>query len=306
MVLPSIERNILPNNPDCDIFIHFFSQKEEPAGRFNDGGKVDPNEILLLQESIHKNATSSRVIKFVNDTREAFFQKRRVQLWRYHEAYNKDGKQLYFPWNHGWDKSTLDNMVAQWHSIERAFKLMEDHANQNNIQYARVAMLRNDVLYLTPIDIAQLDNETVDSANQHFVVPSFGQYPVNDRMIYGPYDAVKVWSTERFELVEERVQRNETAGNVMHSERFMNESIFPAITQQYGYKMHLNPDICFIRTRTESIAITDDCRIASTVRRNLRKTNMTVLVEQTIGRKCIANKREFMDGLRRNTVQCFD
>eukprot|EP00980_Cylindrotheca_fusiformis_P015260 scaffold4247_cov66-Cylindrotheca_fusiformis.AAC.1 len=306
MVLPSIERNILPRNPDCDIFVHFFYQEGEPEGRFNHGGKADPNEILLLKESILKDASSARVIKFVNDTREGFLQERQVQLWRYHEAYSRAGKQLYFPWNHGWDKSTLDNMVAQWHSIERAFKTMEDHANQNNVEYTRVAMLRNDVLFLTPIDIMQLDKRTVDSENQRFVVPNFCKYPVNDRMIYGPYHAVKVWSTERFHLIEKRVQLKEKAGSVMQSERFLNDSIFPAIRRQYGYEMHINPDICFVRTRAESIAFTDDCKMKGTVR-GFKKKNMKALVEQTIGKKCISQKLEFNnDRHSRSTVRCFE
>eukprot|EP00980_Cylindrotheca_fusiformis_P015263 scaffold4247_cov66-Cylindrotheca_fusiformis.AAC.4 len=308
MVLPSIERNVLPRNPDCDIFVHFFYQEEESAGRYNDGGKVDPNEILLLQNSIQKenDASSSRVIKFVNDTREVFFQKRQDQLWRYHEAYNRRGEQLYYPWKHKtWEKSSLDNMVMQWHSIEEAFHLMEEHANQNNIQYTRVAMLRNDVLFLTPIDIMQLDKHTVDSENERFVVPNFCKYPVNDRMIYGPYDAVKVWSTERFHLIEKRVQQqNQKAGTVMHSEYFMKESIFPAIKQQHGYEMHINPDICFIRTRAESIALTDDCTTEGVVR-GFKKKNMQDLVEETIGRKCMSRLRNY-NGNRRNIVDCSD
>eukprot|EP00980_Cylindrotheca_fusiformis_P012760 scaffold3118_cov64-Cylindrotheca_fusiformis.AAC.18 len=307
MVLPSIERNILPRNPDCDIFVHFFYQKEEAAGRSNDGGKVDPNEVLLLRNSIQNSSSSPRVVKFMNETREIFFQKRQVQLWRYRETYSKVGKPLYYPWKHpSWDKSSLDNMIAQWHSIEGAFNLMEDHAKQNHIEYTRVAMLRNDVLYLTPIDITQLDNETVDSENQRFVVPNFCKYPVNDRMIYGPYDAVKVWSTERFRLIEKRVQQPDKAGSVMHSEHFMNDSIFSTITQQYGYEMHRNPDICFLRTRADSMALTNDCKAKGKVRGFQKNVNLKPLIEETVGRKCTLEKREFNKGRGRGIVQCFD
>jgi hypothetical protein len=50
---------------------------------------------------------------------------------------------------------------------------MEQHAQQNNINYTRVAMLRNDVMYLTPIDIMKLDNVTMDTENRHYIIPPF-------------------------------------------------------------------------------------------------------------------------------------
>jgi hypothetical protein len=84
-------------------------------------------------------------------------------------------------------------------------------------------------MYLTPIDIAMLDKGEIDTKNQHVVVAPFARMPVNDRMIYGPYEAVKIWSTRRFELIEERVQKRSDPGYEMHSEHFLNDSIFPEI-----------------------------------------------------------------------------
>jgi hypothetical protein len=71
------------------------------------------------------------------------------------------------------DKNTQDNLIRQWHSVEAGFRLMEQHAQQNNINYTRVAMLRNDVMYLTPIDIMKLDNVTMDTENRHYIIPPF-------------------------------------------------------------------------------------------------------------------------------------
>jgi hypothetical protein len=298
MVLPSIQKNVLIPNAqhNCDVFVHSFYQQEEAEGRYNAGGTIDPTEIKLLEiavnsvwrSSIHASTSSSSqspVTKFINDTDQQFFKKRNHELWRYRNVYDKEGDLLYFPWKKkSWNLSSLDNLVRQWHSIDAAFRLMEQHAQQNNINYTRVAMLRNDVMYLTPIDIMKMDNVTLDTENRHFIIPPFANYPVNDRMIYGPYEAVKVWSTERFELIEERVQDPEAAGTVMHSEIFMNESIFTSI-EELGFSRHLNPDICFVRTRANSVALVDDC-LAKGETRGFRLVNRHDLVEQITGRKC--------------------
>eukprot|EP00980_Cylindrotheca_fusiformis_P012226 scaffold2978_cov54-Cylindrotheca_fusiformis.AAC.1 len=203
MVLPSIVKNVLLPNAqyNCDVFVHYFHQSEEGQGRYNDGGKIDPTEILLLKDAVESTfrsmpesfqkqqqqneaASSSRpvVVKFVHDTDEEFMKKRRRNIWRYKHAYDDEGNQLYFPWEKGtWDKASLENLVRQWHSIDAAFRLMDDHAKEHNIQYERVAMLRNDVMYLTPMDVMQLDRDTIDTKNHNFVVPPFANYPVNDR-----------------------------------------------------------------------------------------------------------------------------
>ena len=67
---------------------------------------------------------------------------------------------------------TVDNIVKMWHSIEQAWNLMESHARQENIQYTRVAMLRSDVVYMTPIDIWETEKMGVrDRANNVAVIP---------------------------------------------------------------------------------------------------------------------------------------
>ena len=53
--------------------------------------------------------------------------------------------------------------------------------------------------------------------------------PVNDRMINGPYDAVNIWVTQRFKLIEEQVQWGVDPGYAMHSVKFLNNTIFPAM-----------------------------------------------------------------------------
>lgn len=67
---------------------------------------------------------------------------------------------------------TVDNIVKMWHSIEQAWNLMEAHAERENVRYKRVAMLRSDVVYMTPIDIWETEKMGVrDRANNVAVIP---------------------------------------------------------------------------------------------------------------------------------------
>ena len=53
----------------------------------------------------------------------------------------------------------------------------------------------------------------MDKNNEAAVIPGFAMFPVNDRMIYGPYAAVKIWATERFRRIDDHVQKVEPGGN---------------------------------------------------------------------------------------------
>ena len=119
------------------------------------------------------------------------------------------------------------------------------------------------------------------------MIPNFAKWPVNDRMIYGPYEAVEIWATQRFKLIEDRVENKEDIGLKMHSERFMNSSIIPAI-ESLGYKLNLNRDICFFRTRANEVILTSDCFQEGKVRGFIKKKKPDVrkIVEDTIGRNC--------------------
>ena len=291
MVLPSIKKHILPASikHNCDIFVHYYHKNAEERGRRNNGGPIDPWEIFLLEEAA-LNASKiyggrPPTVLFVNDTDDQFISKRGNQLQKYRTTKGKNGKLLYFPWKEKtYLKSSLDNIVRQWHSIDAVFNLMDEHSKRNGFKYSRVGMLRNDVIFMTPIDVYMLDMARNDSGHSRYVVAPFSQLPVNDRMIYGPYEAVKIWSTKRFDLVEERVKTNAAQGYGMHSERFIQQSVFPAIGK-LGYKKHVNPDVCFFRSRAKSGALLNDCtRFGST--RGFNKINRKKLLEELVGRKC--------------------
>ena len=138
MVLPSLVKNVLiPNaHHNCDVFVHFYHQYEEPSGRKNRGGTVDPNEIRLLEQAAkdvqtqyhgrnnsgHPNHHRMPHVALTNDTEAQFLTKRGALLKKYHDTVGPNGKPSYFPWSAGtYHKSSLDNIVKQWHSIQSVF-----------------------------------------------------------------------------------------------------------------------------------------------------------------------------------------
>ena len=348
MVLPSIVENVLrPNvHHNCDVYVHFYEQYEEAAGRKNRGGTMNPREILLLenatvmvyhqhheqqqqQQRQHQNeqqkggndrtttttTTSHRIphVAFVNDTNAQFTEKRGSILHKYLSTVGSDGKKVYFPWKaKTYKTSSLENIIKQWHSIDAVFQLMEDSAKQQKIGYSRVGMFRSDVMYLTPIDIFVLDKGKIDAHNNHVVVAPFARAPINDRMVYGPYEAVKIWSTKRFELVEERVQQNQEPGFVLHSERFLHGAVFPKIEafsssssssasgvgvgssddqkMIISFQTEINHDICFIRVRADHSAMISDCNPMMSgspgATRGWKKVDTAKLVETIVDKNC--------------------
>ena len=295
MVLPSIVRNILIPNArhQCDIYVHYYHQHAEKAGRGNRGGAIDPTDILLLKKAgidVAKDYGGRLPhVEFVNDTEQSFRKKRGTSLEKYHNTTDKEGRPLYFPWKaaafkSAFLKASLTNIVKQWHSIDSVFTLMETTSQKlNNVSYTRVGMFRSDVMFLTPIDIASLDRDNMDVHNRHAVLAPFGKYPINDRMIYGPLEGVKVWATKRFKLIEKRVKLHEDPGFEMHSERFLNATILPAI-KKLGVSLYTNPDICFLRTRPDKSVLLNDCS------GNVGKTRdlgpVKSLVESIVGTSC--------------------
>lgn len=159
-------------------------------------------------------------------------------------------------------------------------------------------MFRSDVLYVTPTDIYQTDRESYDRTNSQAMLAPFGAMPVNDRMFYGPHDAVEIWATKRFELLESYVYKCEP-GWAMHSEKYLDGAIMPAV-RELGISVVVNPDICFLRTRADFSAVTTDCRLMGTTR-DFENKNMKAVVESIVNRKCSAPYRVTASHI---SVQC--
>ena len=173
--------------------------------------------------------------------------------------------------------------VRQWHSIDGAWRLMEESAAKRGIQYTRVGMFRSDVFYVTPIDMWETELGSYDTKNNQAMLAPFGAMPINDRMFYGPYEGVEIWATKRFDFLERHVHTCEP-GWAMQSEKFLDGAIMPAI-RELGIAIVVNPDICFLRTRADSSAVTTDCHLLGTTR-GFKQTQMRRSVEAVLGRKC--------------------
>jgi len=295
LVLPSMRKNLLGPNAryNCDYFVHYFHQTEEPKGRLNAGGKIEPTEILLLEEAV-LSASYTTMIKAVNtkpiieiqaETEGQFWKIRNETVQRYRTTKGSDGHYLYFPWKAGTYEypTSLDNIVKQWHSIQGAWDLMEISAAKRGVQYTRVGMFRSDVFYVSPIDLYQVEIGKYDTRNNQAIVAPFGAMPVNDRMIYGNYEAVEIWAARRFSLLEKYVHSCER-GWAMHSEKFLDGAILPAI-RELGISIAVNPDICFLRTRVDYSVVDTDCQLNGETR-GYGERDMKKELENILGRNC--------------------
>jgi hypothetical protein len=278
-VLPSIIRNIIVPNLqyNCDYYVHYYQIDWEEAGRSGHAGEINPDAILLLEaamQQIHNETMSNETrgissfgivpqVLFISDTNTTFWKARGNLVEKYRTTKRKDGNYLYYPYREPnyFYPTTMDNIVKQWHSIDAVWKKMEQRAIERNKVYGRVAMLRNDVIYINPIDVFRINSSAIDINNEFVTIPGWAGWPINDRMVSGPFNAVKVWATERFSRLDKYVRANKIAraGYGMHPERFLNGEIIPHITKNLGYKLDLAKRFCFVRVRADGAIWIDDC-----------------------------------------------
>jgi hypothetical protein len=80
--------------------------------------------------------------------------------------------------------------------------------------------------------------------NRISVIPNFAKYPINDRLIYGPYEAVKIWASKRFLKIDDYANSSiSKPGMVMHSETFLNASILQSIKELSHTHIHIHNNI---------------------------------------------------------------
>jgi hypothetical protein len=298
-VLPSIVKNVLEPNADhnCDVYAHSVNLDREQASRSGQGGMIDSKAMLLLKDRAREVASHSitgRVphVVITMDTEEQFWTLRNATIQKYRNTKTRDGKRLYFPWktNSYIFPTSIDNMVKQWHSIERVWQIMEQESHKLHVNYVRVAMMRSDVFYATPIDIMRVNKTHLSRTNvKEVVLPGFAMYPVNDRMIYGYCEGVRIWATQRFSRIDAHVATVQR-GFGMHSERFLNGTILPAIRKS-GIRVKNNHDICFFRVRADDTIWCSDCERTGKnapqgIVRDFVKMDKKKLVEDIVGLPC--------------------
>ena len=255
-------------------------------------------------------------------------------------------RRVYVPRVGGFTLGTVYNVVRMWHAIQGVWDLMMSTTTTEatiHPYYQRVAMFRIDVFYATPIDIFQYNsnrstpllssssnnndknnksrnlshptNTTIqgriyDVDNCVAVIPGFARYPVNDRMMYGPFDAVQVYATRRFELMPRLRERHGLDG--LHPETFLQRVVFPEILQlndanstkrssssqprqrqRPPLSIYEDDSICFVRARAdESVWINDCIKARAEAGPEARKKNIAILkgtltqLQRVVGGRC--------------------
>jgi hypothetical protein len=105
MCLPSIRRYIIRTNPTCDVYAHTYDIRSTSNARNGEEtSPVHPEDVFLL--------TASTAM----DTESDFLAARNISYYR--TAFPKPSSWVY--------PTSMDNMIKQWHSIDRAWKMMEE------------------------------------------------------------------------------------------------------------------------------------------------------------------------------------
>lgn len=309
LVLPGLVKNVIQTNAryQCDYFVHYYDRREESDYRGADrgrGGTIDPEEVKLLAEAVekvhdnfvrdHPRDMKTPVVKFKKDTEDSFFERYNPLLEKIHTARGPGSDLLYMPISEKeqFPNATIVNIIKMWHSQQSVWNLMErspldgtsPQLRPNQQHYSRVAMLRNDILYVTPIDIYKLPDGSIDYLNQYAVIPNFGNFPVNDRMIFGPADAVQIWAAGRFRRLQEHVNRVAVTGDGIHPERYLFHTIFPAIRDAGVPILPSSGDLCFLRVRSDFSVRIADCGRGCVTDRNQQA------VEHILQRPCLLNR----------------
>lgn len=287
LVLPSLKRNVIQPNAkyNCDYFVHYYDRREESDYRGADRGRsgtIDPEQVKLLTQAVHEeHLNDPPSVVFEKETEESFFSRHDSLLETIHTKRGSDEKLLYIPLSEEkpFPNATIVNIIKMWHSQQAVWDLM-----MKSKKYSRVAMLRSDVLYVTPIDIYQLPDQNVDYENARTVVPNFSNFPVNDRMIYGPFDAVQIWAAGKFRRLAHHVEKVHNDLDGIHPERFLFRTIFPAIRDAGIPILPASSNLCFLRVRADGSVRIQDCGVECVHDHNVQ------VVEYLVQRPCSMNR----------------
>jgi len=219
IVLPSIRSEILAHSPGCDVFAHTYNVTTITTARNGeDGAAIHPDEVFALTRDVVVDAPDA----LPHD------------LEHYHPYVG-----------YAWKTQQMDNMIKQWHSIERAWGAMVDGERRAGRRYERVGLFRLDVKYVTPVRVG-------DGAVA--AVPNFGhnsndpKKALNDRAFYGGRAYAELWATARFPQADAYAASH---ANKLHSERFMAWLL-------RDVPVELKP-ICFLRVRATGRVMQRDC-----------------------------------------------
>lgn len=144
-VVPYLKAHIVENF-DCDIFIHTWSEEEHS----------DP--------SWHKSPNDEKVKKLTNENKlRALYEPESLEI--------EDNTIITYPgYFNANNNIALRGMKAMSHSQSRVNRLRKEYAQNNNVEYDLVIVLRPDVMPLANLDLSQYLDEFSYCANStiHF------------------------------------------------------------------------------------------------------------------------------------------
>lgn len=134
VALPSILKQIVKVNQDCDLYAHTYNV----SAVTNDNMVNQEKNAPVFAEDVQ---LMSPHLTLVMDTDAEFHRARNITYFR-----------QFFPIGMKWVwPAGMDNMIKQWHSIERVWAAMTSSGKQ----YRRVGLFRLDCKYNDPIDISR-------------------------------------------------------------------------------------------------------------------------------------------------------
>ena len=83
------------------------------------------------------------------------------------------------------------NMCSMYYNNMKAFELIEQHSNENNIKYDLVVKFRPDIMNDNLPDLFLTEIGEVYTPKEH----SFGWPDINDMIAFGDFNSMKVYST---------------------------------------------------------------------------------------------------------------
>ncbi len=109
---------------------------------------------------------------------------------------------------------------------------------------------------------------------------------------------MEIWANQRFNLIEDHVKEVQTEGLGIHSEIFLQRTIFPAI-RTAGYTIDAADDLCFLRVRADRSVWLNDCSKQDDGKR-IPDNYTAQVVAETLQRNCI---RSIFWGGEPNVIQ---
>lgn len=271
-ILPSIRRNILSINPDCDIFIHTYNLTSlplNPRSEETTEHTIHAEDAYLLAEADH--------VKI--QTVEDFWAKRAgvVNSTKGHFCVR-------------WGKCCTShiNMLKQWHSINEVWDLMVESEksilgphNEDGHYYEQFGFFRSDTYFPTPISIYE----------HNAGVPDFAHWGgINDRLFYGKREYAKIWS-HRFDFVEDYKRKWLEQKQCFHSESYV-----AAMLRDNKVPVKENGNICIWRVRSGSRVSSRDCQVGG----GQGVTNVTTIKYLPVGYTAINMKGTHLTKLVRD------